>query len=403
MSTFKIHAENFPMFKRKLKTLQGKARKLKVPHPYFTIVREFEREFVKDYSKWTESYVEIDLIGAEISMSGWRFAASIEHREGGNIIKANPEFPSPDTLTSYATSSPTCDHCNLKRQRNNTYIMYNEKSELTQVGSGCILDFTGHPSAEFYAELYEFVAQYRHREEDEFRFDRVPECYDVQAVVEVAAMFIRVHGYRSTKVQGASTSSMVYNWLQMEPYKYKEVYGHYQEQPTEADKALAKNSIQVINEFNEYELRNVFNRNLKTLVDLKWCKLSDLGFVCYIPEMYAKSLEKRQAALERQKEQREKNLNSEFYGEVAKRYTLELRVTKTIFLGRSNFGGYPQDNFLHIMTDGSNTFVWKTGTNPQEFHNPEKPVFEVTGTVKQHNLYGGAKQTVLTRCKYKLK
>jgi len=51
---------------------------------------------------------------------------------------------------------------------------------------------------------------------------------------------------------------------------------------------------------------------------------------------------------------------------------------------------------VYTMTDASgNVLVWKTGTRIDE------GTMTITGTVKAHSEYRGARQTELTRCKVK--
>lgn len=398
MTTFQIHKSNIETFNRKLKTLQGKARKLGVPAPVYKVVREYEREFIKDFHKWTESYLEIDLADATVSLNGWTFAASVDHRENGNIIRPNPEFSSPESLLAYTHVSSICEHCNTKRYRNNTYIMF-DGSNLKQVGSSCIKDFLGHPSAEFYAELYEFMRVYRDKSEEAYSFSRQPDNYLTKSVVEIASMMVRLYGYRSSKVPGESTSNRVRNYLELSPAKYKAIYYHEHEEVTEIDVENAKNSIDTVKNFTPDELKNLFSYNLHTLVNSEWATSKDLGILCYVPEMSAKTIEKQ--IKQREKEDKDKELQklSQFTGEVGKRNTWEMNYIKTIYLGSTQFG----DIYLHTFMCESNVFVWKTGTNPTLFHDNKGKPFTVTGTIKAHNEYKGIKQNVITRCKYALK
>lgn len=68
-------------------------------------------------------------------------------------------------------------------------------------------------------------------------------------------------------------------------------------------------------------------------------------------------------------------------------------LEKIIYLGYSSFG----ESYLHLMKDSDgNVFSWITGKKLQK---AEGELIRVDGTVKQHKLYNGVKQTVLTRAK----
>ena len=56
-------------------------------------------------------------------------------------------------------------------------------------------------------------------------------------------------------------------------------------------------------------------------------------------------------------------------------------------------------SYLHIFYDAQkNRFIWWTKTKLEE-----KRTYDITGTVKEHNLYKGVPQTVLTRCSFILR
>lgn len=83
--------------------------------------------------------------------------------------------------------------------------------------------------------------------------------------------------------------------------------------------------------------------------------------------------------------------NSQFYGTIGERPELYLTIAKTIPI-ETNWG----TSTLHIMTDeNENEFIWKTNTKTLELGKE----YHLKGTIKEHNLYKGSRQTVLTRCK----
>jgi hypothetical protein len=83
--------------------------------------------------------------------------------------------------------------------------------------------------------------------------------------------------------------------------------------------------------------------------------------------------------------------NSQFYGAIGDRPELHLTIAKTIPI-ETNWG----TSTLHIMVDNNeNEFIWKTNTKTLELGKE----YHLKGTIKEHNLYKGSRQTVLTRCK----
>lgn len=83
--------------------------------------------------------------------------------------------------------------------------------------------------------------------------------------------------------------------------------------------------------------------------------------------------------------------NSQFYGAIGERPELYLTIAKTIPI-ETNWGA----STLHIMVDNEeNEFIWKTNAKTLELGKE----YHLKGTIKEHNLYKGSRQTVLTRCK----
>lgn len=84
---------------------------------------------------------------------------------------------------------------------------------------------------------------------------------------------------------------------------------------------------------------------------------------------------------------------SDFVGEVGNRLDLILKVQKAIPF-ESAYG----KTTIHIMTDDcGNEFVWTTAAKTLIVDNE----YELRGTVKDHRVYKGTNQTVLTRCSIK--
>ena len=83
--------------------------------------------------------------------------------------------------------------------------------------------------------------------------------------------------------------------------------------------------------------------------------------------------------------------DSEYQGEIGDKLELVVVVEKAIALD-----GFYGASTMHIMRDyDGNCYVWTTSARnwePQTEHH-------IIGTVKDHKIYKGTKQTVLTRCK----
>lgn len=81
---------------------------------------------------------------------------------------------------------------------------------------------------------------------------------------------------------------------------------------------------------------------------------------------------------------------SEYQGSIGERLELTLTVTKAI-ISDSYYGS----STVHVMEDeDGNVFVWITTSKSWEAGSVKK----IRGTVKDHKMYHGIKQTILTRC-----
>lgn len=400
MKTYEIPLENLNKFKAKIKAIQKKAVKLNLVGPEYNVVKEFEKKFTDDGRVWYETYVELAIESHEVKLSGWVFTATIDHRENGNILRANPKQKVELDLSKYHTAPSHCDHCSQQRKRNNTYLMSNESGELKQVGSSCIKDFIGHPSADYYAELYAYMMILEEGDEDKERsFRNGREAFDPKMVLEIAAMEIRLEGYRSAKMNCGTTSGAVGYHINSSKKDYLEAKQKEKSTPSEQDKKVAQDCIELAKSFTLEECKaSVFKYNLKQLVSSEYIFGQDFGMLCYLPEMLLKTMEAR---MEKERQAKEA-AKSNFVSEVGKRETFIVEHLKTIYLGESSFGYKTQSFYMYMFKLGNDILVWKTtGSLPEGSLSEGFSKFEVKGTVKAHNEYKGTKQTELTRCKVK--
>lgn len=81
--------------------------------------------------------------------------------------------------------------------------------------------------------------------------------------------------------------------------------------------------------------------------------------------------------------------NSDFVSEIGQRIDLTLTVSRVIELD----GNYPST--MHFFTDEyKNIFIWTTASK----HLAVNKTYKMRGTIKDHRIYKGERQTILTRC-----
>ena len=91
---------------------------------------------------------------------GWRFVAVMTQStiddERTNVIRRLPGETSTD-LTAFHTAAPVCEHCGLRRRRNETFIVQGPDGAVRQVGRSCLTDYIGADTPEKAARHAELI------------------------------------------------------------------------------------------------------------------------------------------------------------------------------------------------------------------------------------------------------
>lgn len=118
-------------------------------------------------SEWVErgdgliEIVTVKVTGDMPDTGDWRFIANLNHKEKAEdgtpltIIRrrnGSQSWVSEEKVEEYRQRGPVCDHCDVRRARHDTYVLFNVKTEETvQVGRSCLEQFTGqNPKAALY-------------------------------------------------------------------------------------------------------------------------------------------------------------------------------------------------------------------------------------------------------------
>lgn len=167
--TFAVWKGHINDLMKKLHTIERKAQKYGCPISYKQVgetTKEIPTGEVDPVTgKPTFVTCKFVLIQAEgtVKINDWEFVATVEHTQKGNIFsKALTDVEIP---VRYRTTPCTCEHCNTKRIRSNTFIIRNTKTgDFKQIGRSCLKDYTGGLSAEtavWYASLKNVFEEYR--------------------------------------------------------------------------------------------------------------------------------------------------------------------------------------------------------------------------------------------------
>ena len=102
---------------------------------------------------------EVEVEGS-YRMNGWDFVGTIQHASPENIIRlADNDFEG-RVPERYRTAERNCEHCNIRRDRNDTFLVYNEdEDEFRQVGRTCLKNYTQGLDAEVCASMISILAE----------------------------------------------------------------------------------------------------------------------------------------------------------------------------------------------------------------------------------------------------
>lgn len=139
---YDIPEANFAKFEKEMAKLSRRSERL-IGLPIRPIV--FSYKMVPQGNGVSTRVMEVYLTAETPVLEGWTFVARIDHtNETGNIIRTVPNL-SCELPDSFRTSAPDCDHCKVRRQRRDTFVVWNaETGAFQQVGTTCLTDFFGH-------------------------------------------------------------------------------------------------------------------------------------------------------------------------------------------------------------------------------------------------------------------
>lgn len=402
---FKIPAGNLPALQVRIAELAKRARKV-AKKGQLTDVTEIgltvgERVVVQDETGGhPRVYFLCTVTGSSPKLAGWSFIATLQHEDGGTILRSVPTASYPEgTLNRFRTAGPACEHCNYNRKRNDTFVVRHDDGSVKQVGRNCLADFTGVKSPEALAAIAELLAAAGEAaglsESEGFGGGEIVD--DIGAYLAYVAAAIRHDGWLSrTKAResdGQATADIA--WQVMHPgpgdLSRRQSRGQWTS-PEDRDIALATEALAWSdahltesdpNTLNDYE----HNLRVAVVGGIVTSRLAGIvgSLIGYYERAQGKILQAKAA------EARKNSANQAGHvGTVGKRCNFKATLV-AVFDFESNYGVVHVHKFL---TPEGASLVWKTGSDKLDLGE-----YEITGSVKEHSEYRGELQTVLTRCK----
>lgn len=376
---------------KRVARLVKRAEKLGLEPP---VLVKGEVTFEKTEDGHLIEYQDMKLVGELPKLNGWEFGATIQHVENDegftNILRT---VPGVDLPAEFRTTDPgRCDHCKQHRQRRDTYVVYRGETEWHQVGSTCLADFLGHHDPLQYAR---YVADLL-TEDDEWggmgSGDHT--AFDTVSFLAMASAVIREWGFVSKKnawITGETATAYLVTGELFKKFRERDVT------VTDADIEVADKIVEWVAELDTFD--NDYLWNLKVTVGKRGLETREAGLATSAVPAYYRAIQKE---IERRAE-RETAKISEYQGEVGKRQDWTLTLSRSM-----SFDGHYGTTFLFMfLDDAGNRYKWfasnplykENETGAQTFVEAGDKV-TIKATVKAHEEYKGAKETVLTRGKF---
>lgn len=393
---FKIPAGNVERLKAKLADLAKRQAKIAKKGnladvtPISLIVGEKVVEFKKDpitnLPTPARIYFMCEVTGLSPKLAGWTFIATLQHEEGGTILRTVPTVELEDgALKAYRNSKPVCDHCKVNRKRNDTFVVRNDSNVIKQVGRNCLADFLGVQSPDHLARMAELLAAAGGMAEEYEGWGSAGEpVEDIGSFLAFAACAIRNEGWLSrtkAREQGSyrATADLAWAWMHPVPgSKDKNPLPEEQDFKLATD-ALAWTDEHLTNE--ESDKLSDYEHNLRVAVVGGIVTSRLAGITASLITYYERAIGKEILS--------KKAIAAGHVGTVGKRETFLLTLAQ-VFSVESQYGVTHIHKF--VTAEGA-VVVWKTGSSKLEAGE-----YKVKGTVKFHGDYKGTPQTILSRC-----
>lgn len=421
---FQIPAENMPGLMHKLERLSKKSVKL-IDRPItLQVIKEVRKPLlVRDaYGRKQQAtdddgnlcwdiFYDVTIDAETPKINGWSFIATIDHLDGGNVIRTSPNANC-EVPEQYRTAQPFCDHCNKVRTRKDTFLLRSDATgEFKQIGRQCIRDFIGYDVTQVVA-MAEIIGSASPSDSDSDYGGPVNHSYiRVPTYLAHVAAVVRKAGWVGSKEAanglGQRTASHALTNMFPPPLGSK---NSYERIPlTDKDFETAEAAMAWAQALGEQKNVREFDNNMCVLANQDTVEYRSTGILAYIVPAFFKATQRefervqRRAAL--------KLAESEHIGTVGDKIgtkkTHTIAPFEAILYGYYTKPGQFGTTYTYrFRSDEGNVIIWRASEGPAEAlglggidASKRARVRFNGGTVRDHSEYQNVKQTVLTRCK----
>ena len=392
---YAIYEDFYPDVEKKLKRVAKKCIKHGNDFTFEVKGEEVREEYNKELER--KEYHKFILVEVEgtAKIDNWECIAVLENHNAGNIIRRiNTEIDIPER---FKNTENICEHCNTKRQRNNLYVIHNvETDEWKQVGGSCLKLYTGGLNMEYIAAYMDGITEL---EEMNGIVGRGKAYYHVEEVLSYAVEVINKTGYFNAQSNIPTkylVSELMQNNLGRAIERINEEFKNARLDVRMSEHDFHKDNTEeavekITNYYKNLDDNSEFVHNVKVMLNEGFLLPKNFGFLCYLPEGYARYMKKEV--------EKAKKVETKYFGEVGKRYKDKVIEDVTLITSwETQFGA----TYVYKITleDGF-VLTWKTSNGLYLDRNEEYD--KICFTVKEHKEYKGEKQTEVTRCKVTVK
>lgn len=392
---YAIYEDFYPDVEKKLKRVAKKCIKHGNDFTFEVKGEEIREEYNKELER--KEYHKFILVEVEgtAKIDNWECIAVLENHNVGNIIRRiNTEIDIPER---FKHTDNICEHCNTKRQRNNLYVIHNvETDEWKQVGGSCLKLYTGGLNMEYIAAYMDGITEL---EEMDGIVGRGKAYYNVEEVLSYAVEIINKTGYfnaQSVLPTKYLVSILMHDYFDIAVRTINKEFEDARIDVRISYSDFNKNNTseaveKIINHYKNLDDNSEFVHNVKVMLNEGFVLPKNFGFLCYLPEGYARYMQKEV--------EKAKKVETNYFGEVGKRYKDKVISDVTLITSwETQFG---VTYVYKITLEDGTILTWKTSNGLYLDRNEEYD--KICFTVKEHKEYKGEKQTEVTRCKVTVK
>lgn len=360
-------------FEAECNRLANKAKKL--GFEFSCTFREMMYEKVGKYGHEYNAYYVYDVTLPEYAVNGWELVATLVPAEDAKRFTAMIFSETPVPVEYWKADTHKCDHCGRNvAHRAKLYLIHNQETDQwMKIGTSCIKDYIGGGLLNYAKWAKDF------KELNNFDSSEGTKYYAREYLIAMVVSTIRrMRGFVSAKNMGSTYENLL----------IKSAVTSEDEKKAKAICNWYDARIQNMSD-NEFEKLTDYERNLYALLGKKYYGNGyELKMMCSAVPYYEK--------------QQVNDENSQYVGKIGSKITVDVMVRSTR-LCNTAYG----NTWLLECVDKSNNvikcFVTEQSRNGKMVEKMEKlDLLTITGTVKKHDDFRGAKSTLLTRVNFTL-